>query len=53
MTTVYWLINTAGIGGLVVLAVFTIVLLVFARVLRWVYDGGRVPDAVAEERRDA
>ncbi len=37
----YWLINTPGIGGIVVLMAFAILLVVYARVLRWILDGGR------------
>ncbi len=37
----YWLINTAGIGGIVVVLAFAILLVVYARVLRWICDGGR------------
>ncbi len=40
----YWLINTASVGGLIVVAAFAILLVVYARVLRWIYDGGRVAD---------
>ncbi len=36
----YWLINTPGIGGIVVLVAFAILLVVYARVLRWICDGG-------------
>ncbi len=40
----YWLINTAGIGGIVVALAFVILLVVYARVLRWICDGGREAD---------
>ncbi len=40
----YWLINTASIGGLIVVVAFAILLVVYARVLRWIYDGARVAD---------
>ncbi len=40
----YWLINTAGIGGLVVIVAFAILLLVYARVLRWIYEGGQLAE---------
>jgi hypothetical protein len=44
----YWFINTAGIGGLLVITVATIVLIAYARMLYWIYQGGKVegdPDA--------
>ncbi len=36
----YWFINTPGIGGLIVITVFMILLLVFARVLLWIRGSG-------------
>ncbi|MBI4788838.1 MAG: hypothetical protein HY782_17535 [Chloroflexi bacterium] len=38
----YWLINTAGIGGLLVVAVGLAVLVAYARMLRWIRDGADV-----------
>ena len=38
----YWLINTAGIGGFVVVGVFLALMVVYARLVRWVLDGGKV-----------
>lgn len=38
----YWLINTAGIGGVVVTVVFLGVLVAYARMLKWIHDGGKV-----------
>lgn len=40
----YWLINTGGIGGVIVVGVATIVALAFARMVYWIYQGGRVED---------
>ncbi len=40
----YWFINTAGIGGIVVTGVFLTLLLVYARVLRWVHEGGETDE---------
>jgi hypothetical protein len=48
MSVGYWLINTAGIGGLVVVTVFLVLIVVYARLLRWTLDGGR-----AEAESDA
>ena len=48
MSLGYWLINTAGIGGLVVVIVFLVLAFVYARLLRWILDGGK-----AEEPTDA
>jgi hypothetical protein len=44
----YWLINTAGIGGLIVVTVFLILTIVYARLVRWILDGG-----AAEAENDA
>jgi archaellin len=38
----YWLINTAGIGGLIVIVAFAVLLVAYARVLRWINEGGHV-----------
>ncbi len=46
----YWLINTAGIGGIVVVVAFAVLLIVYARILRWICDGGQVPDAAGGEQ---
>ncbi|MCL4393999.1 MAG: hypothetical protein M1482_04195 [Chloroflexi bacterium] len=48
MSVVYWLINTAGIGGLVVVTVFAVMLVVYARLLRWIVDGGKTVDSAGE-----
>ncbi len=40
----YWFINTAGIGGIIVTGVFLTLLLVYARVLRWVHEGGETDE---------
>ncbi len=45
----YWLINTAGIGGLVVTAVGVTLLIVYARMLWWIHQGGEVADAPGGE----
>ncbi len=45
----YWLINTASIGGLIVVAAFAILLIVYARVLRWIYDGGQANERAGEK----
>lgn len=42
MSLGYWLINTAGIGGLVVITVFVVLLLVYTRVLIWIHDGAKL-----------
>lgn len=42
MNVGYWLINTAGIGGIVVVTVFLVLIVVYARLLRWILDGGKV-----------
>jgi hypothetical protein len=38
----YWLINTAGIGGIIVAVAFLSLLIVYGRVLLWIREGGRV-----------
>ena len=48
MSLSYWLINTAGIGGLVVVIVFLVLAFVYARLLRWILDGSK-----AEAESDA
>ena len=49
MSVGYWLFNTAGIGGLVVVTVFIVLIFIYARVLRWILDGGKVGDAAGGE----
>ncbi len=38
----YWLINTPGIGGLIVVCVAMAVLSAYARMIYWIYAGGKV-----------
>ena len=45
MNVGYWLINTPGIGGLIVVGIFTIVLICYARMLYWIYQGGKVEES--------
>ncbi len=40
----FWIINTAGIGGIIVVSVFLCLLLVYVRTLLWVRDGARQED---------
>jgi len=47
MDTLYWLINTQTLGGLVVLAVFGIVVTLYFFMMRWIVAGAR-----EEEIRD-
>lgn len=42
METLYWLINTQTIGGLVVLAVFSVVVTLYFFMLRWIIAGAQV-----------
>jgi|YNPNPStandDraft_1061719.scaffolds.fasta_scaffold360258_2 hypothetical protein len=44
METLYWLINTQTIGGLVVLAVFGTVVTLYFFMLRWIVAGAQVSD---------
>ncbi len=45
----YWFINTAGIGGIIVTGVFLTLLLVYARVLHWVHEGGKTDEITGGE----
>ncbi len=45
----YWLINTAGIGGLVVTVVAVTLLIVYLRMLWWIHEGAKVADAPGGE----
>ncbi len=36
-----WFTNTATIGGMIVLTVFTIAILVYVLLLRWIHAGGK------------
>ncbi len=38
---VAWFTNTATIGGMIILAVFTIAILVYIFLLRWIHAGGK------------
>ena len=49
MSVVYWLINSAGIGGLIVVTVFAVLLVSYARLLRWILDGGKADDPAGEQ----
>jgi hypothetical protein len=40
----YWLVNTAGLGGIVVGIVGTGSLLAYALTLRWIYKGGQTDE---------
>lgn len=42
MSLGYWLIDTAGNGGIIVTVVFVSLLVVYVRILRWIHDGARV-----------
>lgn len=44
MTTLYWLINTQTLGGLVVLGVFGAVVTLYFFMLRWIVAGAQVSD---------
>jgi len=47
METLYWLINTQTLGGLVVVTVFSTVVTLYFFMLRWIVAGAR-----EEEIRD-
>lgn len=49
MSVIYWLINTAGFGGLVVVVVFASLIILYARLLRWIVDGGYPAGPAGEE----
>jgi hypothetical protein len=40
----YWIINTAGNGGIIVVGIATIVLIAYARMVYWICEGGKVED---------
>ncbi|GEM_PF-960426 len=42
METLYWLINTQTIGGVVVLVIFSIVVTLYFLMLRWIIAGAQV-----------
>ncbi len=37
---IYWLTNTASIGGIIVMTVFTGAIVVYILLLRWIHAGG-------------
>lgn len=40
----YWLINTPGIGGLIVVLVIISLLLIYSRTLYWIHQGGQADE---------
>jgi hypothetical protein len=44
METLYWLINTQTLGGLLVLCVFSIVVTLYFFMLRWIVAGAHIAD---------
>jgi len=44
METLYWLINTQTLGGLVVVIVFGVVVTLYFFMLRWIVAGANVAD---------
>jgi hypothetical protein len=46
--TLFWLINSQTIGGLVVVAVFLALLAAYGLMLRWIKQGAEVDEPTAE-----
>ena len=44
MDTLYWLINSQTLGGLVVLAVFSTAVTLYVLMLRWIVAGANIAD---------
>ncbi len=55
MDTLYWLINTQTLGGLVVLTVFSTVVTLYFFMLRWIVAGGQTSEVseTSEVLKDA
>ena len=49
MDTLYWLINSQTLGGLVVLAVFGTVVTLYFFMMRWIVAGAQVADEGGHE----
>ncbi len=37
---IYWFTNTASIGGIIVMTVFTAAIVIYILLLRWIHAGG-------------